>query len=350
MSKRRELQAHSDSLTDIGELMGAMKNLALVESRRIATFIDAQRAAAGIVETTLADFIVDYADHIPPVEPSGEVLCIIGSERGFCGDLNQRLIAAAEGIIEVAAHGAIPQSRVRSNGTAGSEIALGTGLRRHDGEESPPSIEALKDRHSGAGRDPELMSGSVPSVEAGTVRSVGNEAELRIVLVGSRLAGAWSGNTAASIPGAGFADEVPNILADLLDTLTRLLQAAAGHNTPALSLLYFTEVGPVRHTLLPVPSPIAGGKQRSNPLQLNLPPRQFHAALIDQFIETALGCALYDALLHENRLRLEHMEQARHRIDQQRDDLARRINRARQEEITEEIEIIMLSAIATDGD
>ena len=101
-----------------------------------------------------------------------------------------------------------------------------------------------------------------------------------------------------------------------------------------------------------VGSPLAASRrQPSQPSTATQPAANaVSAALIDQFLETALGYALYDALLHENGLRLEHMEQARRRIDQQRDDLARRINRARQGETTEAIEIIMVSSIATDGE
>lgn len=285
MSKRRELQEHSDSLADIGELLGAMKNLALVESRRIATFIDAQRAAAGIVERTLSDFVSDYAGHIVPTEHRGEVLCVIGSERGFCGDLNQRLACAAE----------------------------------------------------------EIHSGGRP-VEVGEA-----DTDRRIVLVGSRLADAWRGEAAAKIPGAGFADEVQNILADLVATLTPLLRTTPHAGPPALSLLYFNDSGPVHQAMLPAPMPPHAGARRSHPIQINLAPQLLHVALIDQFLQTALGCALYDALLHENQLRLEHMEQARHRIDEQLEDLSRRANRARQEEITEEIEVILLSSIAAEN-
>lgn len=271
MSKRRELENHIDSLADIGELLGAMKNLALVESRRINTFIDAQRAAADIVEHTLADFIADYSGHIAPAAPHGEVVCLIGSERGFCGDLNQRLIAAAESIRE----------------------------------------------------------------------------DAQIVLVGSRLADAWTRDFAASIPGAGFADEVQNVLANLVAQLTPLLKGARPFGPPALSLLYLAEGGTKHHSLLPAPEPRRDGPRRSHALQLNLSPQAFHAGLIDQFLETALGGALYDALLHENQLRLEHMEQAGHRIDEQLEELGRRSNRARQEEITEEIEIILLSSLGS---
>ncbi len=316
MSKRRELQQHSDSLADIGELLGAMKNLALVESRRIATFIDAQRAAARIVETTLADFIRDYSEHIAPSRSSGEVLCIVGSERGFCGDLNQRLIAAAEEVI--------------ATGEGDDHFSPGHVRHSCDGPNPDPA--------------PDAAQGASPPLRGG------NSSAPHVVLVGSRLADAWSGDAAARIPGAGFADEVQNVLVELVATLTPLLQTADQYSPPALRLLYLGEGGAVVHPLLPVPMRTPRGKQRSHPLHINLPPRRLHAGLIDQFLETALGCALYDALLYENQQRLDHMEQARQRIDEQLEDLARRTNRARQEEITEEIEIILLSSFAAEGD
>ena len=281
MSGRRELLRHIGRLTEIGDLLGAMRSLALAESRRIAGFIDAQRETSAIVRAAYGRLLRDHGERLELPAPAGRVVCVIGSERGFCGDLNQRLIGSAQALI--APH------------DVASAIATDTPAPR-------------------------------------------------VVLVGSRLADAWSGDAAAAMAGAGFADEVQNILADLVATLTPLMLG-----NPALSLLYLTDAGPVHQNLLPAPQPRVRATRRSHPLQINLPPRQLHAALIDQFLESALGCALYDALLHENQLRLEHMEQARQRIDEQLEDLARRSNRARQEEITEEIEIILLSSIAAES-
>ncbi|QID18838.1 F0F1 ATP synthase subunit gamma [Nitrogeniibacter mangrovi] len=97
MSKRRELVRHIDSLTDIGELLGAMRSLALAESRRIATFIDAQRDSATIVRQAYAQVLHDHGHHWQQPAIHGRVVCVIGTERGFCGDLNQRLVADALG-------------------------------------------------------------------------------------------------------------------------------------------------------------------------------------------------------------------------------------------------------------
>ena len=45
----------------------------------------------------------------------------------------------------------------------------------------------------------------------------------------------------------------------------------------------------------------------------------------------------------ENRRRLQHMEGAMQRMDENASELRRKVNLLRQEEITEEIEVIMLS-------
>ena len=52
----------------------------------------------------------------------------------------------------------------------------------------------------------------------------------------------------------------------------------------------------------------------------------------------------YGSLMAENRRRLQHMEGAMQRMEEKTGELQRRYNLLRQEEITEEIEIILLSA------
>jgi F-type H+-transporting ATPase subunit gamma len=51
----------------------------------------------------------------------------------------------------------------------------------------------------------------------------------------------------------------------------------------------------------------------------------------------------YSALLAENERRLQHLEGALRRVDRKREALTLRGKALRQEEITEEIEIILLS-------
>lgn len=269
MTKRHELQRQRASLDNIGELMGAMKNIALLECRRIAAFIEAQTTATTIIESAFADFAHDHATELPTDPPGHEVLLLIGSERGLCGDLNPRL--------------------------ADHAAALASPVQR------------------------------------------------QVVLVGSRLADRWNGPFAASVPGAQFAEEVQSVLLNLLATLVPLLDRRDG--TPAvLRLIYLGESGAVERQLLPVPQITAQTVRRGHAVLLYLPPRDYLKVLLQQWLAAAVGSALYDALLYENQMRLEHMEQARQRINDRLAVLDSQSNMARQEEITQEIELIQLSA------
>lgn len=80
----------------------------------------------------------------------------------------------------------------------------------------------------------------------------------------------------------------------------------------------------------------------SNPPLLNLPPANFLVEFADHYLLAALYAVLYRSLMVENRRRLQHMDNATHRLEQRMEELRRQRNRLRQEEITNEIEVIML--------
>lgn len=278
MSKRHELLRHISSLSDIGELLDAMKGLALVESRRIAQFIDAQRAVVDIVQTTLSDFLHDHPQFHQDAAGQADVLCFIGTQRGFCGDLNTRLMDAA--------------------------------------------------------LDTELASGSTFPP---------------FILIGNQLTDAWPNDAPVpqtQIPGASFADEIAQVLVNLIAAITPLLRNTQERGLPDITLLYADETGIKRRSLFP-PRLRASGAELPQPLELNLPPAEFYHALLNQYLEATLNSVLYEALLYENEQRLQHMEQARNRTDERITDLSRRSNRARQEEIINEIEVLLISDLAS---
>jgi len=78
---------------------------------------------------------------------------------------------------------------------------------------------------------------------------------------------------------------------------------------------------------------------------LYLPPRVFLAELIDLYLFALLHKIFYSALVVENRARLSHLEGALQRLDRETAQLELKRNILRQEEITEEIELLMLSAV-----
>jgi F-type H+-transporting ATPase subunit gamma len=68
--------------------------------------------------------------------------------------------------------------------------------------------------------------------------------------------------------------------------------------------------------------------------------------LTEQYLFAALHELLYSSLMAENQRRMQHMDAAVRRLERTSADLLRRRNILRQEEITEEIEVIMLSVEA----
>ncbi|GAB2902387.1 hypothetical protein GCM10027046_34350 [Uliginosibacterium flavum] len=161
------------------------------------------------------------------------------------------------------------------------------------------------------------------------------------IVVGQRMA-ARLNDKSVQLAGASVADEVPAVLQALSAQLRQWLSA---HPGAGLSVLYHCEASGslrLRRLLplgdLPAPAPTPW------PADLNLAPAEFFAALSGHYLYAALNAVLYSALMTENRQRLAHMENALHKLDEDRLRLQRQANAQRQEDITEEIEIIQLSA------
>ena len=89
---------------------------------------------------------------------------------------------------------------------------------------------------------------------------------------------------------------------------------------------------------------MAPAKACAYPADLNLPPEVFLRGLTGHYLYAALNAVLYSSLMAENRQRQVHMDRALQRLDEDSARLQLTYNIQRQEEITEEIEVILLSA------
>ncbi len=167
--------------------------------------------------------------------------------------------------------------------------------------------------------------------------------EPRLIVVGRRLAGKLENHPRLLEwrDGPNVAEEVRPVLDGLMDKLHRL-QAEPPAWTRLSVLAHDPEGAVAAHTVLPMTPPAAPG--RPYPPRLNLDPEAFFGGLADHFLIAKLPCLFYGSLMAENRRRLEHMERALSRMHGKIEDLGRRRNALRQEEITEEIEVILLSA------
>ncbi len=178
-------------------------------------------------------------------------------------------------------------------------------------------------------------------------RSLGDGRPLRWALVGERL-GAKLGEDARAVlrlPGAVIADEVPAVLLRLTQRINTLL-AADAMGQVRLSVLYHSEAaGEIRlRRLLPLGDlPLPPGAA-SHAADLNLSPTEFFSGLSRHYLYAALNEVLYSSLAVENRQRQLHMDRALQRLEDDTTRLRIAYNAQRQEEITEEIEILLLSA------
>lgn len=279
MSKRRDIEEHVRTLGEIEGIMGAMKNLALMESHKLSRVLATQYRVVEEIETAGQDFLA-FHPALAPDLTGKELYLVIGAERGFCGDFSDRLLSA-----------------------------LG-----HE----------LQTRNE---RDPLLMI---------VGRKLLERAE-RIHRI------------TAAVEGPTVTEEVPRILTRVIDQLReaaswqdsgrRMLVTAVYHDAMSESVV----VRPLR----PFPTPPGAASQRAFPPLLTLSPPVFFSQLLDMYLFSLLHAIFYSALMAENRARLAHLESALRRLERNQADLLRQRNILRQEEITEEIEILMLSTLVT---
>ncbi len=139
--------------------------------------------------------------------------------------------------------------------------------------------------------------------------------------------------------------------ANVSEELTRILGAAVGSiqqsmaesTVDSLIVLYHDDVrGRIEEQrLLPPALPAEGRTWRTPPL-LQLSHLEFLSQFLQHYLYLALNERFVVSLLAENQYRVQHLEGAVRRLDERLDELATRARSLRQEEITEEIEMILL--------
>lgn len=168
--------------------------------------------------------------------------------------------------------------------------------------------------------------------------------DARLVVVGHKLRALLEtdASAAAFVEGASVAEDVPAVLPAVIDALTSL------HGGLAALRLSGVRHGPGGIEVNPLLPPFAREREtppgRANPPLLNLTASEFLLELIDHYLFAVLNHSLYVSLMEENHRRINHLERAVRHLDDESRDLTRRCRSLRQEEITEEIEVILLSA------
>ena len=168
-----------------------------------------------------------------------------------------------------------------------------------------------------------------------------------LITVGRKLEPKVTGDARlyAALDGPAVAEEIQPVLIRVMEALHQL---HAGKKDDSFETTVFYHdagaEGVSIETLQPFEKFTQPVRHFSHPPRLTLEPLAFLAELIDLYFFSVLHQLFYSSLMAENRLRLQHMDNASRRLDKESADLKVRRDRLRQEEITEEIEIIMLSA------
>ena len=275
VSKRAQIQKHIGALNDISGIMGAMKNISLMETHKLDRFLAQQHRVLASIEATALDFLSHHrefgygADHAIPW-----VIVAIGSQRGFCGDFNQELVDA------------IRQWQV-ANPTTGL-LVVGRRLSSRLGK------------------------------------------EVRVT---------------EAFDGPSVAEEVQPVLHRLMNALSGLqLQAGRAELLGVTVIAHREGEGKIgMRSILPVPNAARPSSRFACPPLLNVAAPAFYSELARHYLWAQMHDVFYSSLMAENRRRLKHMEGAIRRIEDKAGELQRKYNLLRQEEITEEIEVLMLS-------
>jgi len=178
-----------------------------------------------------------------------------------------------------------------------------------------------------------------------------------IIAIGSRLCNRLADNPVeviASISGANVAEEVPAVLNRLLDAISALPIAKDDINpvtiaVPSLQLtVIYHDNSAGQITCRQIFPPFFRQKPRTpaygNPPLLNLEPGDFFSDLVHHYLFAVLHEIFYISLMAENQSRLQHLEGAVKHLDDETVNLRRKSQIYRQEEITEEIEVILLNS------
>lgn len=276
MSRRNQLRRRLETLEEIGAIMDAIRNIALMETHKLSRFRAHQHRVVAGIEAAAADFLAHYPEFLTPAVESN-VIVAVGSQRGFCGDFNESVAQAV-------------RSHCARAGVAARILVVGHRLRARFGADA---------------------------------------------------------NVIGVVDGPGAVEEVQPVLHHVMEALGALHSDASDAQPIDVALVAHEEGSAeirIRGVLPEIPR--MSRPQFAFPPRLNLSPAEFFRGLLEHYLWARMHDAFFGSLMAENRRRLQHLEGAMQRMEQKSAALRRKYNALRQEEITEEIEVILLSGDA----
>ena len=286
VSSHQKIVNHIKSLGEIKEIMSSMKTLSLLELRKLTQLIPNQERMVESCDRIANDFIQHHPSFSKPRKQKKCCLLMIGSERGFCEDFNDKLIDVIN-------------------------------------DDSKEKINHYD----------------------------------TIIAVGQKLSALLEDHpfSITNLDGISTSDETSRVIQEIINSFNHL-QTSEKYN--CLHVLYFQHSDRSINLSSLVP-PFESMKLntldnnqhksrktiiKSYPPELNLEPKHFYGQLVEQYLFFRLHELLYSSLQTENEMRIKHLGSAIDRLTEKIDDLTNKWRIMRQEEITEEIEIILLNS------
>ncbi|MDH4224093.1 MAG: F0F1 ATP synthase subunit gamma [Deltaproteobacteria bacterium] len=313
MSARKALEHRLGQFKELNNILSAMKNLSLMELAKLSRFTETQNRVVHTLETVAEDFHSHFPRFLPPAGPHAPLL-LIGSERGFCGDFNEKIELAMEARLEE-----LPQPEPRL-------IVVGRRLvQRLEGD---PRLVAALDGPSVIEDLPATLLKLVETLEQLAHRHGFNPMAVTLIhhQVGEEFLDEPLPNPAPTSSGA----DAPGVQAVQKD------EPPSGESRSEDFVRLFR---PVDHFSRSQP-------RHPIPPLVQMDPGEFHAGLVDEYLFAALHGVFYTSMMAENHRRMQQMQAALQQMEKKIAQWQMRLNSLRQEEITEEIEEIMLSAEA----
>jgi len=277
-----KLVQHINSLTDISDIMNAMKYLSIMESNKLSRYIQHQKRAMRSIELAADDFLHFHPELLSKSKPKSHIIVVIGSERGFCGNYNEVLYQKVQ-----------RNSEVENSNLQTTIITIGYKLHNKF-EQHSQSHKALS---------------------------------------GPRLV-----------------EEIPEIISELVASIDTKLD---DQHEVQLTVLYHLESKPEPQFQKVLP---AFQNFDSNQVTYKTPPLTYLSntalfySLVDEYLFAMLNQIFYSAFMSENQYRIRHMDNSLNKLTEKISGLSLKRNEYRQEEITEELEVIMLSANIIESD
>jgi len=254
-------------------IMDSMKTLAVLETRKLSHYLGTQHRVVNGLEESAAAFLGSYCGSYQPPTPRRQVWLVLGSERGFCGDFNDRLLRV---------------------------------LYSTDSDVS------------------------------------------QLIIIGRKLASRLETDprVIAALNGPTIAEEVVEVLSGVV---TRLQQLEGRYGPYALTVVSHDETsGTIEKRLVLPPFEQLRGLPAADGYRphLYMTPDHFLEQLAEHYLFAVLHERFYASLMTENRQRMEHLDGATRHLSKTITRLQLKNNFLRQEEITEELEELLLGAEA----